>query len=156
MDTLCPPHRKSTAEFEHMIGLYLARGHSDLLAKVVVIQSVTTKINRQGLSVDFGHWLNSENQEVNLTSWSKCATLQAMSLYIQRLETAIPGVTGNCRFCLLGSIPNPLNRPLRWSGCAAFLPLSGHRPLLILSFDRIPAQSEMACAGFFICAKQRN
>jgi len=35
-----------------------------------------------------------------------------VSLYIQRLETAIPGVAGNRCFCLLGSIPNPLENPL--------------------------------------------
>ena len=64
---------------------------------------VTTKINCSKRTVDGGS-----------------LTLQAMPLYIQRLETAVPGFAGNRCFCLLGSIPNPLNRPLRWSGCAAF------------------------------------
>ena len=31
-------------------------------------------------------------------------------------HTTVPGDAGNRRFCLLGSIPSPLNRPLRWSG----------------------------------------
>lgn len=50
-------------------------------------------------------------------------TLQAMSLWVQRPETASPGAAGNRCFRLLGGFPNPLNRPLRWSGCAAILPL---------------------------------
>ena len=58
-------------------------------------------------------------------------TPQAMSLFPQRPETAVPGAAGNRCFRLLGGIPNPLNRPLRWSGCAAILPLRGYRPLLI-------------------------
>ena len=41
---------------------------------------------------------------------------QAGRLYIQTLKTTVPGDAGNRRFCLLGSIPSPLNRPLRWSG----------------------------------------
>ena len=78
-------------------------GSDGLLPKVVMTILVTTKINGNILPVGGGS-----------------LTLQAVSLFPQRLETAVPGVAGNRCFCLLGSIPNPLNRPLRWSGCAAF------------------------------------
>ena len=35
-------------------------------------------------------------------------------MYIQMLKPAISSVAGNRRFCLLGSIPNPLNSVSRW------------------------------------------
>jgi len=38
-------------------------------------------------------------------------TLQAVSLFPQRLETAISGVAENRSFCLLGSYPNPREQP---------------------------------------------
>ena len=43
-----------------------------------------------------------------------------MSLFPQSLETAVPGSAGNRCFCLLGSVPNPLNNLVTEVGCAAF------------------------------------
>ena len=39
------------------------------------------------------------------------ATSQAVSLFPQRLETAVPGVAENRSFCLLGSYPKPREQP---------------------------------------------
>ena len=39
------------------------------------------------------------------------ATSQAVSLFPQRLETAISGAAGNRSFCLLGSYPKPREQP---------------------------------------------
>lgn len=39
------------------------------------------------------------------------ATLQAVPLFPQRLETAAPGVAGNRSFCLLGQRPKPFEQP---------------------------------------------
>lgn len=36
---------------------------------------------------------------------------QAVSLFPQRLETAVPGIAGNRSFCLLGSYPKPREQP---------------------------------------------
>ena len=37
--------------------------------------------------------------------------MQAVPLFPQRLETAVPGVAGNRSFCLLGPYPKPCEQP---------------------------------------------
>ena len=67
--------------------------------------------------------------EINL--WSKMRYWASRAFVYTNAQNGLPALPPEIRFCLLGSIPNPLNRPFRWSGCAAILPLFGYRPLLI-------------------------
>lgn len=75
-------------------------------------------------------WIATEHYWKRLCGDS-FATLQAVSLFPQRPETAIPGAAGNRCFCLLGQRPKPSEQtaPLVW--LRGILPLSGYRPLLI-------------------------
>ena len=45
--------------------------------------------------------------------WRKRATSQAVSLFPQRLEAAVPGNAGNCCFSCWGRAPSPVNSPRR-------------------------------------------
>ena len=86
-------------------------------------------------------------------------TGQAGRLYIQTLKTTVPGDAGNRRFCLLGSIPNPLNSVSRWLRLCEPdrffekmpLPFAGQFAIMLVSqfrrLQKIPAGGGRKSAG---------